>query len=190
MADDVKDEDRLTEEAKRAIRAYILKLVTPSAIALSIISAVIGYVARGWGETEAMKVMFDKLSGPVIASAENVGRAEEQSKNLSTQIRQSADIVDRLRASIEKSKLEADDLKSLNYEKITEVLIGKPGLADKLSKLTDQQYSALRNQIDQIKSALLRTSSDVQNVDGRIMKCPDGYYVIGWTFQDQAGLGH
>jgi hypothetical protein len=190
MSDSLSDENRLTDDAKQAMRAYMLKLVTPSAIALSIVSAIIGYIAHGLGEAEAMKAVFDKMAGPVIISAENVAKAEEQSKSQSEQIKQSAAIVEQLRASIEKTKLEADQLKTLDYEKITEVLMGKPGFADKLSKLTDQQYKALTDQIDQMRSSLSHSSVDVKNVDGRIMKCPDGYYVTGWTFQDQPGLGH
>jgi hypothetical protein len=61
-------------------------------------------------------------------------------------------------------------------------------LSSKLDE-TRAQISKLSTQIEQLRTNLLQ-KGDTKVVEGRIMTCPDGYYVKGWTFQDQPGLGH
>ena len=51
------------------------------------------------------------------------------------------------------------------------------------------QISAINSQIEQLRTSLLQ-KGDTKVVEGRIMTCPDGYYVKGRTFQDQPRLEH
>ncbi len=214
----VKDDDVLSEAGKRAINAYIIRYITPSAVGLSIVSAIVGYVANGLGQAEATKNSFDKIAAPVIASATNVAKAEATAQALSKDVdkllteakvaaekaeksssdaaaaveqgRASAKIVEQIRTDTEAKQREIENLRSLDYDKVASALLKQPALSDSLSRLTSQQYSTLDKQISDLRAALAAGSSDVKTVDGRIMRCPDGYYVVGWTFQDQPGLGH
>lgn len=225
MAADPDDGILLGEQAKSAIRSYMFKLVVPSAIVISLVSGVGGYVARGLGEAESMKAAFEKLSAPLIEAAGKVATAAEQAKgaadqvkklaevvekseeqakkatdnaekaktlaqSLAEQVNASVEIVNQLKESNEKTKMELDNLRSANYQKIADELVRVPGFQDKVSKLTDGQYRTLVTQIDQLRSSLGRSSLDVRNIDSRSIRCPDGYYLVGLTFQDQAGLAH
>jgi len=84
---------------RSAIRAYMLKLVTPSAVGLSIMSAIIGYVANGLGQAEATKTMIDNLLKLVIESAERVSKAETQATSVE-KVQASAALVDALQKQI------------------------------------------------------------------------------------------
>jgi hypothetical protein len=85
---------------------------------------------------------------------------------------------------------DAENLRTLDYQKIVGTLMSDSRFSSVLATLSDQRLQAIASQISQLKASLGTASTDVRNVPGRIMKCPDGYYVIGWSFQDQPGLDH
>jgi hypothetical protein len=44
--------------------------------------------------------------------------------------------------------------------------------------------------LSKLKASLLKPPTELKPVNGNSLKCPDGFYLISATFQDQSGLGH
>lgn len=55
--------------------------------------------------------------------------------------------------------------------------------------LTRRQIAELNAEISNLRSSLLQ-AGETKSIEGRVMTCPDGYYVKGWAFQDEPGLAH
>jgi hypothetical protein len=54
----------------------------------------------------------------------------------------------------------------------------------------ESNNNALKNEIEALRSDIQKSSTKTQLIDSRIIKCPDGYFLVGISFQDQAGLAH
>jgi hypothetical protein len=114
----------------------------------------------------------------------------QQADNVLQQANIDSNRITELKGIVEKAASDAEKLKTLDYQKMTQTLMSDPQFAAALATVSDQRLQAIANQITQLKAALGTASTDVKIVPGRIMKCPDGYYMIGWSFQDQPGLDH
>ena len=55
---------------------------------------------------------------------------------------------------------------------------------------SQEEASILRNDIEALRSSLQRASDRTQKIDGRSITCPDGYFLVAISFQDQSGLAH
>jgi hypothetical protein len=187
---DVDPSELLTPAAKLAIRSYMIKVATPSAIILSVVSAILGFLLNEWARGEAYVKAYGDASRSVLDTATAAAVSRGQSDLLLTEIKESAKGVAALKEEITQKKIEVEDFLKKNFEGVAKVLLGDDKFKSSLARVDQEQFKVLETTVSDLKSNLLKSASDTRNLDGRIIKCPDGYYLIGFTFQDQPGLGH
>jgi hypothetical protein len=62
-------------------------------------------------------------------------------------------------------------------------------LNDCIRELTER-VDQLQRVITTMRGNLLRSASETVPIDSRIIKCPEGSYLVAMSFEDQAGLAH
>jgi hypothetical protein len=99
----------LSGPAKRAIRAYMIKVATPSAIILSVVSAILGFLLNEWARGEAYVKAYSEASKSILDTAQAAAVSRGQSDLLLTEIKDSAKGVAALKEEITQKKIEVDD---------------------------------------------------------------------------------
>jgi hypothetical protein len=181
--------DQLSLRAKVAIRSFMIKTAIPSAVVLSVVSAVFGFLLNEWARGEAYVKAYGEASKSILDTATAAAVSRGQSDLLLTEIKDSARGVSALKEEITKKKIEVDDFLTKNFEGVSQILLRDEKFKSSLVRVDQEQFKVLEAAVSDLKANLSK-SSDTRNVDGRIVKCPDGYYLNGFTFQDQPGLGH
>jgi hypothetical protein len=180
----------LTPQAKRAIRSYMIKAATPSAIILSVVSAILEFLLNEWARGEAYVKAYGEASKSILDTATAAAVSRGQSDLLLTEIKDSAKGVGALREEITQRKIEVEDILKKNFEGVSQVLLRDEKFKSSLAGIDQEELKALRANLSDLKLNLAKSSPNIRNFDGRIVRCPDGYYLVGFTFQDQSGLAH
>lgn len=123
-------EPKLTHEAKEAIRSYLLTLVTPPALILSLITFLVGYsikdVAATKAELEVMERAMDALA--------QATRARDIAKDAADYAEK---LGDRLDTASRLSLSKADDLVS----QLTESLLKNPSFKNDIERRLASDYA-------------------------------------------------
>lgn len=182
--------DTLPADVKQVIRSYMLKVVTPSAIILSVISAGFGFLINEWARGEAYVKAYGEASKSILDTAQAAGVSKGQTDLLLTETKESAKIVAGLKDEITQKKFDVEGLVKGNFDSISQSLLKDQSFKASLAGVNQEQLKALSQALADLKANIAHSSPDLRNVVGLSLKCPDGYYLSGITFQDQAGLGH
>jgi hypothetical protein len=194
MDEKVEDEGektvKLSEPARRAIRAYMLKVVTPSAIVLSAISAVIGYLINEGARGNAYTTAYGQALSSIVATTQSTTLARSQAESLLEDTKKTVKDISALKEAVTAQKSEVDNFLKMNFEGVSQKLLGDEKFKTSLARVGDERFKALDNLVTVTRESLTKTSSDTRSVPGNVVRCPDGYYLIGIAFQDQSGLAH
>jgi hypothetical protein len=142
-------EAELTPEAKDAIRAYMLKLVIPSAAILTIISGALGYVASGLARLEATSA----ATADAYAAAEKAVDAAAGAKDANQRAADAVKIAEASAEILDKAKRQTDQLLTGQYDAFSQSLFATKGFRDALGKIGDQQAKDLTAKIDAVAGA-------------------------------------
>jgi hypothetical protein len=180
----------MTDYEKQLIRAYMIRAVIPSAIGLSIISAIFGFVVNDWARGEAYAKAYSDAMKSVITLTEEATKSAEQVQNLLKETKSRSDEIITLDDDARRTHEQVSTEVKGDLKQIATYLLADNNFKDSLAKVDQEQFSSLVVTVSDLRANLLKASPDVRNINDRIVRCPDGYYLIGFSFQDQAGLAH
>lgn len=174
--------DALPVDVKQAIRSYMIKVITPSAIILSVIFAGFGFLINEWARGEAYVKAYGEASKSILDTAQAAGVSKGQTDLLLTETKESAKIVAGLKDEMTQKKMDFDGLVKGNFDSIAQSLLKDQSFKASLAGVNQEQLKTLGQSVGDLKNNLGRSSPDIRNVVGLSLKCPDGYYVSGITF--------
>jgi len=146
----------LTEEAKGAIRRYLVQIFVPSSAILALIAGVLAYTIRDWGEKSAESNIATTLystalksSQELLASTHNaegtlqevrktlvdVNRIKTENASLSQDVRQNLDSASDLLSQIRASLTDVNTSKELNGKLIQQVKSDMEAIHEKVQQL-------------------------------------------------------
>jgi hypothetical protein len=192
MVEDTDQGDHLNSEAKAAIRSYMLKVATPSAIALSVVSAVIGFLINEWARGEAYVKAYGEASQNVMQMATSAGQARGQAELFLAETKTMNEAISKIGEQIKRQKIEVDEFLNKNYQEIAAALLRDDEFRKTLAGLDAKELQALISSLSRLKVDLTKWSANpaVNGQESRISDCPPGAYAVGFAFQDEAGLAH
>jgi hypothetical protein len=94
---------------KKVIRRYIWTVVWPSAAVIAVIAAVLGYAARGLGESAAVTTMHEHMTKPIIDGVQRVTIAEADALKIKHELEEAEKDVNTLRGRVKLTQQEASD---------------------------------------------------------------------------------
>jgi hypothetical protein len=149
MADDKPSstaEAELPPATREAIRAYMIKLILPSAI----VGAVLGYVVSGLARLDAS----GEAAKHATAAAEKAIEAATEAKSSNARAADAVKSAEEAQKFLEKAKSETNDLLTGRYATFSESLFATKDFRDKLGRLGDQQFIDLNAKIDALSTNL------------------------------------
>ncbi|MGM4891255.1 hypothetical protein [Tardiphaga sp. 839_C3_N1_4] len=182
--------DLLSEEAKSAIRSYMIKIVTPSAIALSIFSAIVGFLLNEGARGGAYATAYGQALSSIVATTTSTTLARGQAETLLDETKKVAKDIQTVRDKVTAQQIEVDGFLKKSFEGVSQSLLADEKFKTSLVGVSDERYRALDKLVNSTRSSLLQASQDARTVPGLAIRCPDGYYLTAVTFQDQSGLAH
>ena len=169
---------QLNDEARDHIRRYMLTLVALPGIAISVFSAIAGYLIHAHGEREAYIESFVKLSGPAIDSAKAAAVAQEIAESTRKKIDVDAAKIADLRKQVETSAALVSTSNAI--DEIVGKLIADPGLSDRLIKASSARLSTLEVSVNALGKGRVTKELSVTNpgtAGPDVAECPYGSYV-------------
>jgi hypothetical protein len=184
--------DLLTEPAKRAIRSYMLKVATPSAIVLSVISAILGFLLNEWARGEAYVKAYNEASKSIIDTATAAAKSSMQVELLLSEIKKSSETVASQADQITKSKIQVDEFLTKNFDGIAQTLLQDDKFRNSLVKVDQQQFGNLESKLAALSAtipsaadfALVHAPSSPQHVE---FGCPAGTVLISAACTNDRG---
>jgi hypothetical protein len=174
----------LSESEKQAIRSYILKFMTPSAVILSIVSAILGYVASGLTRLEVFADAHGKASQEIFRAVADAASAKSEAQLLLNTARTASSDYSTAVNGLKAALSDADKFLSGNYQIIAEKLVGVKVFRDSLANVADERINALQAQLNAIQGKLVAVNKTTQQA-GRFgggtapILCPTGQVVVG-----------
>jgi hypothetical protein len=136
--------DFLYEPDRRAIRSYMLKLVTPSAVVLGLVSGIVGYLWTEMVRERAYGVAYTTAYGQAIASilktASDAVTARDGAENALVEITRMRNMV----------AVEIQALASKNYRELAEKLVLVQGFKESLAGVAQDQVDILSGKVKQL----------------------------------------
>src|SRR5229473_7032266 len=130
-------------DVKQVIRSYMLKVVTPSAIILSVISAGFGFLINEWARGEAYVKAYGEASKSILDTAQAAGVSKGQTDLLLTETKESAKIVAGLKDEITQKKLDVEGLVKGNFDSISQSLLKDQNFKASLAGVNQEQLKTL-----------------------------------------------
>ncbi|MBB2823279.1 UNVERIFIED_ORG: hypothetical protein GGD59_006585 [Rhizobium esperanzae] len=163
------DAPKLSLEAEKAIRAYILKLVVPSSVVLTIISGLVGYVAGGIATIDAVregekyakevaKTITDANIDVQLAKAA-VARAASDAKDASTAANNAAKAADAAQNHLAAVTNSVDAVIEGKFDQLAESLFKIPGFSTKLAALSNSEITGIVNRLGKLETNVLAVGS-------------------------------
>src|SRR5262249_15054993 len=153
-----------TPQAKLAIRSYMIKVATPSAIILSVVSALLGFLLNEWARGEAYVKAYGDASKSIIDTATAAAVSRGQSDLLLSEIKDVAKGVATLKEDITQKKIEVDEFLKRNFDSISQTLLKDDKFKASLARVDQEQFKALEAAVSSLKLNLSKSSTDIRNV--------------------------
>lgn len=152
---DTEIDGQLSETAKTLIRAYIVKLVVPSAIALSIISAIAGFAINEVARGDAYVKAYGEASKSIIDTATAASKAVGQAETLRDVSKKSSDDAESALKSVLNSKLQLEQLLNSDTNAIASALVTRPDFKSALANVSQDELKQLNGQIASLRETVL-----------------------------------
>jgi hypothetical protein len=179
------DANTLSPAAKRAVRAYILTLFIPSAIAISVVSGLVGFVINDYARDKAYAAAYSEATTAILRTASEASSASAIANLMSKEIEAARNGAKDSERYMSEMKAQADKLVTGNYESLAEGLIKYPAFKESIVRVSDDRYVALdksltdvNGRIDVLIGKLREVGTPVTQPFGK-PDCPPGMFMIG-----------
>ncbi len=135
---------KLSPAAREAIRAYMIKLILPSAV----VGAVLGYVVSGLARLDASA----EATKHATAAAEKAIEAATEAKNSNARAAEAVKSAEEAQKFLEKAKAETNEILAGQYDAFSKSLFATQDFRGKLGRLGDQQFTDLSARIDSLSA--------------------------------------
>lgn len=154
---------QLTEAAKTLIHAYLFKIGIPSAVALSILSALGGFaineVARGTAYVQA----YGEVSKNILETASKASQALGQAESLRDASKKSSDDAETALSAVRNAKLQLEKLISNDADAIATALVAKPDFKTSIANIQQDEFKKLGGQVSSLRDSILAMQSVSSN---------------------------
>jgi hypothetical protein len=157
------NDQELTLAAKEAIRRYMLRIAVPSATVLAIISAVMGFLLNEWARGEAYVKAYGEASKSILDTATAAGQSRGKVESLAADVEKTSNTAKDTLVSVQKTKLDIDQLVNKNYDLIAKVLIDKEQFRFSLAKVDNEALGTLEQRVATIFTTLSNITAIVEN---------------------------
>jgi hypothetical protein len=196
MADDAE----LTPAAKEAIRSYMIKFAIPSAVVLTIVSGVFGYVVNGLARIEAVKDTLKDTVAAAEAAAEAKATAAVAAADAAgsrTRATEAATKAEETQTYLLTVRLQTDKILTGQYGEFAKALFALPGFREAVGTINEHTIGDLNAKYDalnvppkllttpEVKATPIATGPMEANT-----KCPDGTLIVGYYCEVRSGAGY
>ena len=165
------DTTKLTLEAERAIRAYLLKLVLPSGAILVGVSFVLGFLIQHGAQNQAAKETFQAAIPEMLKAVADVEAAKNDARRTAEELKNV-----RAEAEVISGKIKTADAftrTETQVKLIAEALAARPDFLAKVTRIP-AQVSNLQARIDQLSQSAIKEGEPLYVAQEGKKACLDG----------------
>lgn len=202
MVDEFASSPRLTLEAEKAVRNYVLKLAIIPSVGLAALSFAVGFGINEVARSAAYKETYSVVSKEVVQSVRDVSTAttkaetaKAQAEKLLTEVTMIKESATILKADVERTLRGAKEVDSIlltQFENLATKLVDNQAFRASLAMVSEDRFAGLTRRLESIEGLRSTLASDVLNAIEFVVvptspytashekgaACPQGYVAI------------